>query len=63
MVRELDRVVHQIGQHLFEAQSVAQQVLRYIRQHPDQELDALFLRLVRYQRGDAVEHIIEPEGC
>ena len=58
---ELDRVVDEVGQDLAEPQRVAQQVLRDAGRDVGQELQPLVVRLLRGERRDGADDLVELE--
>jgi hypothetical protein len=58
---ELDRVVHQVGEHLAQAQRIADQVGGHLRRGLEEELEALVGGLLRDERGDALQDVVEAE--
>ena len=61
LVGEFDCVLHQIGQHLAQANPIAHQPVGHPGLHMDQEFQTFFLRLLCHQRGGAIQHIVQPE--
>ena len=61
LLGELDRVVDEVRQDLAEAQRVAQQVLRDAGRDVGQELQPLVVRLLRGERGDGADDLVELE--
>ena len=61
LVGEFDCVLHQVGQHLTQANPIAHQPVGHAWLDVNQEFQALFLRLLCHQGGGAVQHIVQPE--
>ena len=58
---ELHGVVDQVGQDLPETQRIAEQMFRDRRRDVRQELEALVVGLLRRQRRDRADHVVQPE--
>ena len=58
---ELDGVVDEVGQDLAEPQRIAEQMLRDAGRDVRQELEPLLVRLLRRQRRDRADDLVEPE--
>ena len=58
---ELDRVAHQVEQHLAQAARVADDPARHIRRGVEDQLQAFFLCAQRDQVGQAVQNVIQVE--
>ena len=61
LLGELDRVVDEVGQNLTEAKRVTEQLLGNRGSDMDQELEPLIVRLLRRERGDRADHLVELE--
>ena len=61
MLGELDRVVDEVRENLTEAERVAQQLLGNRGSDVGQELEPLIVRLLRRERGDRADHLVELE--
>lgn len=59
--RELDGVVDEVRQYLTEAKRITYQLLGNRRSDMDQELEPLVVRLLRRERGDRTNHLLELE--
>ena len=58
---ELDRVVDAVRQNLAEAERIAEQLLRDAGRDVHQELEPLLVRLLRGQRRDGADDVVELE--
>ena len=58
---ELDGIVDQIDQNLPQTQRIANQVVRHIWSHMNQELQTLFMGLESHHGHHIAEHVIQPE--
>ena len=58
---ELHRIVHAVRQDLTQAHRIADQILRDTGRDVHQELEPLVVRLLRRQRGDRTDDVVEPE--
>jgi hypothetical protein len=59
---ELDGVVDEVGEDLAEAQRVAEQVFRKAGRDVREELEALLVRLLRGERDDGADDLVELEA-